>query len=240
LIRRRLRRWIVRPIALVSLAVAAFVGWRYATGNQGIVVPGRIYRSAQLDSDGLAETIRRHGIRTVLNLRGSNPDQPWYRAERAATLGAGATQVDVPLASDFWLSRVQARTIVDLLDSCEKPILVHCEWGAERTGLVCSIAELLKPGGSVVSALGQFSTWYLFLPVRDGRRMRGHALAYRDWLSARGLSHSPERFRGWIKREYRPRHPSREEWPYDPYPQFVVTRPPAMVDRVAGRPAPMR
>jgi protein tyrosine phosphatase (PTP) superfamily phosphohydrolase (DUF442 family) len=235
--RTRLRRWIIRPLAVSALLLAIFIGWRYSTGNRGTVIAGRVYRSAQLGPALLDGVLRERGIRTVVNLRGSNPDQAWYRDERAATLAAGATQVDVPLASDLWLSRAQARMLVELIDESEPPLLVHCEWGAERTGLVCAFVELLRPGGSVESALGQFSAWYLFAPVRDGLRMRGHVVAYRDWLRTRRLAHHPDLFRRWVRQEYRPAHPSREDWPYDPYPLKVVTRPAA---QVAGKPATRR
>ena len=39
------------------------------------VIPGRFYRSAQMPRDALAETIREHGIRTVIDLR-LNEDAP--------------------------------------------------------------------------------------------------------------------------------------------------------------------
>lgn len=238
--RRRLRRWVVRPLVLALLLAGAFVGWRYVTGNQGVVVPGRVYRSGQLSSAGLDRTIRLRGIRTVLNLRGRNPDQPWYRRERATTLARGATQVDVPLASDLWLTRDQARTLVELIDSCEPPLLIHCEWGAERTGLVSAFVELLRPGGSLASARAQFAPWYLFAPMKDGLRMRGHLDPYEGWLAMRNEHHTPRGFRRWIGREYRPGHPCREDWPYDPYPLVVITRPGRTAERVAARPLPHR
>ena len=55
----------------------------------------------------------------------------------------------------------------------------------------------------------------------------GHVAAYKDWLRAGGLEHSPGRFRRWLLEEYRPRGPSREDWEFNPYPLIVVTRPPA-------------
>ncbi len=230
---RRLR-WAARAGLVLILALGGFVGWRRGTGNLGVVVPGAIYRSAQLSAGSLDRAIRGRSVRTVLNLRGANPDTDWYQAERAATIGAGAVQVDVAMASDQWLSRAQMKTLVTLVDQAERPIWVHCEFGAERTGLVSALAELLRPGGSLASARRQFSAWYLFLPVRDGAIMRGHLDAYESWLAGQGgpSVHSPETFRRWALDTYRPGSPSREEWPYDPYPLKVVTRPPA---RPAGR-----
>lgn len=223
----RLRKLVPRLAVGVIVILGGFVAARWGTGNRGVVVPGAIYRSAQLTARGLARDLERHGIRTVLNLRGTNPDQPWYRAERATTLAAGATQVDVPMASDHWLSREQARKLLELLDGCERPLLIHCEWGAERTGLASAFAELLRPDGSVARARRQFSGWYLFAPTADGRKMRRHVDAYAQWLVLWKIEHTPEHFRNFITLGYRPGYPSRDDWPYDPYPLAVVTRPAA-------------
>jgi protein tyrosine phosphatase (PTP) superfamily phosphohydrolase (DUF442 family) len=223
----RTLRWPARLALLILLLGGGFVWVRWKTGNFGVVSPGRIYRSAQLTPTDLARKIGEHRIKTVLNLRGPNPDQSWYRAERAATLAAGATQVDLPMSSDQWISRDQARTLIEVLDTSEYPLLVHCEWGAERTGLASAIAELLRPGGSLEDAERQFSAYYMFVNAKDGRVMSGHLRSYRDWLQAAGLEHTPGRFRTWLAEVYRPGSPSREYWPYNPYPLVVVTRPPA-------------
>jgi protein tyrosine phosphatase (PTP) superfamily phosphohydrolase (DUF442 family) len=233
--RARFRKWALRLAAVLALAIGAFVTWRWSGGNTGVVVPGEVYRSAQLGPRGLHHELASHHVRTVLNLRGTNTDQAWYQTERAATLAAGATQVDVPMASDHWLSREQARTLVELLDECERPILNHCEGGAERTGLASAFAELLRPGGSLEAARGQFSAWYLFAPTHDGLVMRRHIDAYARWLRLWKIGHSPEHFRVWVTLAYRPGYPSRDDWPYDPYPLVVVTRPGG--EAVAQRPA---
>ena len=221
----RLRKLVLRSLAALLVAAGAFVGWRYVTGNFAVLVPGRVLRSRQLSGAELTRTIRTHRVRTVLNLRGCNPDQPWYRNERAATLAAGATQIDVPLASDLWLTRAQARALLEILDTAEPPVLIHCEWGSERTGLVSAFVELLRPGGTLASARAQFSPYYLFLPTAHGRIMSGHVERYAGWLRARGRTHTPERFRQWIVSAYHPGTPSREDWPFDPLPLKVVSRP---------------
>ena len=128
-----------------ALAGVLYVAWDQANHNFGEVQPGRIYRSGQMPASALARTIRDHEIKTVLNLRGSNKDG-WYSAERKATLDAGATQIDIAMSSCIWMSRAQLRTVIETLDTAEYPMLIHCQWGAERTGLVSAFAELLRPG----------------------------------------------------------------------------------------------
>ncbi len=230
----RIRKFAVRGLLGLVVLLGLFVGVRWWTGNLGVIHPGTFYRSGQLTARGLSRTIERVGVRTVLNLRGSNPDEPWYRAERAATLAAGATQIDVAMASNLWLSRDQALMLVEVLETCETPVLVHCQWGAERTGLVAAMIELLRDGGSLESAHAQFRPFYLFLPIKDGLVMQAHLDRYEAYLASTGLSHSPRVFRHWITEIYEPGSPSREEWPYDPYPLALITRPPE--PRLAVRP----
>ena len=223
--RRRLR-WTFRILVLGVVAPALiFVGVRWGTGNFGTVLPGLAYRSAQPTGDALRTTIRARGIKTVLNLRGANPGEAWYDAERRATLDSGATQIDFPMSSDQWISREQARTLLDVLDSCDYPVMIHCEWGSERTGLVSALRALLREGSTLADGRREFSAYYMFLPMKDGLVMRGHLDRYERWLAERGEPHSPDRLRDWLLRDYRPGSPSREHWDCNPYPLKVVSRP---------------
>ena len=36
---------------------------------------------------------------------------------------------------------------------------------------------------------------------------------------------TPANFRRWVKHGFKPGVPNREQWPYDPYPLVVITRP---------------
>ncbi len=242
-VRLRLRSWILRPCLALLLAAAGFLAWNLATGNFATVRTGRVYRSGQLRAADLGGKVRSHAIKTVLNLRGAHPEQAWYRAERSATLGAGATQIDVALSSCEWMSRDQARMLVRILDTCEYPVLIHCWRGSERTGLVSAMTELLRPGGTLDDARGQFAFRYFFVRAGDGALMLDHLERYEHWLQEQGRTHAPERLRQWVATGYQPGRPCREQWPYDPFPLVVISRPAATapaVDRLAaGRSASM-
>ena len=164
-------------------------------------------------------------IKTVLNLRGPNRSDSWYRDELATTRQEGATHVDIAMSSCLWMSRPQLRVLVDTLDKSERPLLIHCAWGSERTGLASAFAELLRPDSTLDDARAQFSIRYLFIRVNDGQVMAEHLDQYESWLRNSGAAHSPARFRQWANEGFQPGHPGREEWPYDPYPLVVVNRP---------------
>ncbi len=232
--RTRIRKWVVRTVTVPLLFALGFLGWNLATANFATVVTGHLYRSGQMRAKSLAQVIRSRGIRTVLNLRGANPKQAWYRAERAAVLGAGATQIDIALSSAEWMSRAQARTLLHVLDTCEYPLLIHCWRGSERTGWVSAMTELLRPSGTLAEARGQFSLRYLFVRAGDGAVMREHLEQYEDWLRRRGRAHSPDQFRLWVTEGYQPGEPCREQWSYDPYPLVVISRPARHSGRLAN------
>jgi len=234
--------WTAPTVAAIAIPVLVFLAWDQATYNFGQVQPGRVYRAGQMPATALARTLRANRIKTVLNLRGSNPGDAWYPGEVAATNAAGATQVDVAMSSCIWMSRAQLRALVRALDTAEYPLLIHCAWGSERTGLVAAFAELLTPGGTLADARAQFSIRYLFVPINDGKVMAQHLDQYESWLRASGKKHDPANFHRWVDRGFKPGVPGREQWPYDPYPLVVITRPGSKPERepVADRAGPAR
>src|SRR5947209_7016085 len=78
----RLPRWLRGVVWGVGLglicALAAETGRVLLGRNLHTVLPGKVYRCAQQSGPGLQELIRRFGIRTIINLRGSNVAADWY------------------------------------------------------------------------------------------------------------------------------------------------------------------
>lgn len=227
-----LRKWILGTVLALLTPPLGFVAWNVATDNFATVEPGALYRSGQMDPIGLGRTIRANKIKTVLNLRGSHPELVWYQGEQKATLDAGATQVDMALSSCEWMSRVQLRTLIRTLDTSDRPILIHCWHGSERTGLATAFARLLEPGSTLADARGQFSLRYLYAGYGDGKVMEEHLQQYENWLRRQGLAHQPEHLKRWAEDGFQPGKPGREQWPYDPFPLVVVTRPSPKLSKI--------
>jgi len=222
--RRPRSRWI-RGLTFSLIAVGAFVAWTLLLwSNFGAVQPGKLYRSAQLGGGELAAKIRGHRIKTVLNLRGSHPESAWYRDERAATLEAGATQVDMPFSSCEWMSKAQARALLQVLETADRPILVHCFHGSERTAMVSAFALLLQPDSTLADAEAQFTARHLYFGLGDGVVTRQHLERYEDWLRGQSLAHNPDHLRDWLRSGYEPGQPCRDQWDHDPYPLVVVSK----------------
>src|SRR5207237_623295 len=86
--RARLRmppRRVLWLVAAAALLAVGFEASRVMLGsNFHTVVPGRIYRCAQPSTAALDQIIAEHGIRTVVNLRGTCDPFDWYLDEARA------------------------------------------------------------------------------------------------------------------------------------------------------------
>lgn len=104
-----------------------------------------LYRSAQPYLDGFQE-LQQHGIGEVLDLRLYHKDVP--APEMALTLH------NVPLLA----SNLNTDSVVQALNTithAEKPILVHCLHGADRTGVVVALYRSVCQGWSKEQAIAE-------------------------------------------------------------------------------------
>ena len=82
--KRHVRR-VAAAVGMLVLTSGIYLGGLRASGNFHEVKAGEFYRSAQPSADALSRYIDRHGIRTVINLRGASPGPPAHEAGRAVT-----------------------------------------------------------------------------------------------------------------------------------------------------------
>ena len=184
--RGRLLAWI--DSLLVDHAVLRLM-WT----NWGIVVPGAVYRSNHPTPARLSRAHRRHGIASVINLRGATRSgSDALSRERAARLGL--TFVDVPLSSGRAPSRASLVALVAALRDAPRPSLIHCKSGADRAGFAAAICLLLD-GASTATALAQLSLRHGHIRrsragildavlLAYGREGEGH-IPFADWAAAR-------------------------------------------------------
>lgn len=126
-------------VVLLLVAGGGFVGWRIAIHNEGTVVPGTLYRSAQLDAKSLRQEIAANHIRTVINLRGDNTNHPWYDAELAVCRQLGVDHVDVHWSAQHLPPPDQMEALLRAYRDAPRPILIHCRSGSDRTGLAAGV-----------------------------------------------------------------------------------------------------
>ncbi|MGV2127185.1 tyrosine-protein phosphatase [Agrobacterium vitis] len=116
------------------LSCGAYLGYLRLSGNFHEVIPGEFYRSAQPSAADIKDYAGRYGIKTIVNLRGSSPS-PWYAQEVATARELGIDHIDFRMSAAKGLTIDKAEQLVALLKSAPKPILIHCEGGADRSGL---------------------------------------------------------------------------------------------------------
>jgi protein tyrosine phosphatase (PTP) superfamily phosphohydrolase (DUF442 family) len=187
------------------LAVAAVEAWRVFLGsNAHVVLPDRVYRSAQPSASDLERQVRDHGIRTVVNLRGCSFPLPWYMEESRATAALDIAQEDVCFSAGRLPSPSELRRFVEVLDHAEYPLLLHCRRGADRTGMAAAIVLLLQTDQSFSEARRQLGLRYGHLALGNPVCLDRFLAFYAAWLGEHGLDHSPDVFRRWLLHEYCP------------------------------------
>ncbi len=175
------------------------------------VVGGRVYRSAQLSADRLQKIIEEKGIRTVINLRGNPRDSKWYMKEREITEQNNVRLHDIMLSPHDLPDYSTLQSILDALSGSERPILIHCRRGSDRTGLVSALALAIERDSPFEVVVKQFSWRYGVFPFY---RSVGPYLfsKYVQWLEKTGKSHSRDNLIYWIRNEYRDEQGNLHYW----------------------------
>ena len=126
---------------------------------------GQLYRSAQLDGDQFREVIAKHGIRTVINLRGkSNND--WWLEEDAVMRELGINHINIGMSAKRLPHKKDLRALLEAYRNAERPILIHCQGGADRTGEASAIYQMIYMGKSKKQALRSLKAKYGHLKLR--------------------------------------------------------------------------
>jgi protein tyrosine/serine phosphatase len=175
------------------LPVVALIGSFYAylieTTNFHPVIAGELYRSSQPSAATIALLQKQYGIKTIINLRGDNSGHGWYDAEIAQARQLDITHIDFRMSSRHELSQAQAAQLVKLMRDAPKPLLIHCQAGADRTGLATALYLAAIGKTSEQVAEGQMSIYYghIGLPMSAAYPMDATFEKLEPWL---GLSNS--------------------------------------------------
>ncbi len=114
--------------------------------NFRVVQEGVLYRSAQLDIDGLKQLAHDYGIRTIVSLR--DGDAAADQAEASWAAKNGINHVRIPprpwSAADGSVPAEQGLAVFRqvMADPTNHPVLIHCFAGIHRTGTYCAVYRL--------------------------------------------------------------------------------------------------
>jgi hypothetical protein len=191
-------------VAGVALAFAVEAGRVLFTDNFHTIEPGQFYRCAQPSPEHLAYLVRAHGIRTVVNLRGCCESFDWYLNECRESADLDVCQEDLCLSAGRLPSVGELRRLVEVIDLSERPLLFHCQRGADRTGLASAVALLLHSDLPYEEARRQLGLRYGHIAMRRTAYLDQFFELYRGWLARNGLTHSCDNFRRWAEHDYCP------------------------------------
>jgi len=122
-----------------------------------------VYRSEQPSRKGFEE-IRAKGIKTIIDLRDKHSDAPLVE-------GLGFELVYVPMTAGGFSGADIVKALRAIL-SATKPVLVHCQYGADRTGVVMAMYRIVVQGWTKMEALAEMKRggygfhglWYPNIP----------------------------------------------------------------------------
>jgi len=160
----RLRKRIVRPLLAVLGAIGVYALYTVATNNFHTVVDGELYRSARPSAADITAWHERYGIKTIVNLMGAHPEYAWYREEKATAEANGITLINHKMSAQRDVSPEEVEDLLEILSSAERPILVHCRSGADRTGIVSAFYVAGVAGGSELYAEFQMTPFFGHMP----------------------------------------------------------------------------
>lgn len=160
------------------------------------IAPG-VWRSNQPD----ARRLRRYrdmGIRTVISLRGeSAASHHLFEAEACRELGL--TLLIAKLKARGMVPAERMLELLDLFETAEKPLVMHCKSGSDRAGLAAALYLMHIEGKPVEEARKMLSWRFIHL--------RNSATGVLDHLLdtyAEDTAEAPMPIRDWIETRYEP------------------------------------
>ena len=172
-----------------------FVNWvdhgilrRFWT-NRAVFVTGVI--SSNHPSGSRIQKEAMAGIKTIINLRGAS-QQPQYLEESEQCRKLGITLVDLPMTAGRKPTRAEMEDLFAAFDTVERPVLIHCKSGADRTGLAAA-AYLLDQGSDLKTARGQLAARFLHFGLGPKQSLRKFLADYEAEYVRSGIG-----FRDWI------------------------------------------
>ena len=156
------------------------------------IVPG-VWRSNQPSPRRVAAWAAR-GITSVLHLRGTGRGTPVCDLEREACAAHGVRMHFAPMSGGMLSTRAQLLNLLDTFASLEKPFVMHCKSGIDRTGLAAFLYLASQTDTPPEVARRQLSLRFLhvktkrhgILDVLADSYVAAHAasgVSVKDWIS---------------------------------------------------------
>jgi len=164
---RKAKAWLRRILTVLAVligALLAYAGYMIHNANFHTIVNGEAYRSGQMEAAQLSRVIQEYGIKSIINLRGTTDAPALYQGEMETAKRLGAQHYDFSLSATNEITVPQMDEIIRTLREAPKPVLIHCQAGSDRTGLISALYCLTLKGETPAQADRQLSVWYGHVP----------------------------------------------------------------------------
>ncbi|MEO1583169.1 MAG: tyrosine-protein phosphatase [Planctomycetota bacterium] len=148
--------------ALLIIGGAALLGWYLRYGvrdhvwarNFAVVEAGEVYRSGRLSPTATRRVVENRGIKTIIDLGAFVPGSAEERRAQRTASALGVTRYRLDLEGDATGNPNEYAHAIRLMnDPANRPVLVHCAAGSERTGCLVALWRANEGGGSVASSV---------------------------------------------------------------------------------------
>lgn len=158
---KALLRWIFTALAVLIGALLTYDGYTiFYNANFRTIVSGEAYRSGQMDAGQLSRVIQEYGIKSIINLRGTTDAPTLYQGEMKTAKRLGVQHYDFSLSATNEITVSQMDDVIRTLREAPNPLLIHCQAGSDRTGLVSALYCLTLKGETPAQADRELSVWY--------------------------------------------------------------------------------
>lgn len=135
----------------------------YRIKNFHEIDKGKYYRSAQLTGPEFSYAIEELGIKTIINLRGENKHRSWYQDEVATAQRYNVALINIGMSATRLPHKKDIQKLLEAFKTAERPLLIHCQGGADRTGEASAIYQMLYMKKSKSDALKMLTLKYFHI-----------------------------------------------------------------------------
>ena len=159
--------------------------------NQVEIAPG-VFRSNHPPAKRL-ERLAAQGLNSVLTLRGHGGNAP-YLLEKQTCERLGLTLHAIHFSARHAPKPASLLNLIEIFHKIERPFLMHCKSGADRSGLAAAIYLMVIEGQSLDQARRMLHISYMHFGftragvmgrVLDAYAKTGVGLGFEDWVRTR-------------------------------------------------------
>lgn len=131
---------VIKYILSILLVVVVFAFYHVEIDGNFYKIDDDVYRSGKLNDYNLPYYTNKYKIKTILNLHGES-SKAWYEKEKVFSKNNGITHIDFKMNSGKYYDESKMKDLIDIMKNSEKPMLIHCLGGADRTSLAAALYE---------------------------------------------------------------------------------------------------